>query len=256
MKTPLTASFRVRLFGAFLAAALVPLLICSAMLLQIFRLRMTDAAEAEAGEDLASVVRALDEGYDGFSPAVSALEEDELVLSALKGGGAEDTQVYARLFAATGTVREYAQIDLYDREGVWRYSTRNAPAQRSLPAGWGVLQRAEDGGALAFAACEDVTDAAAPLLQGAKALTGRDGERAGYVVISLSKPPWRRPWPRSCARACWRGRRWRGRRRISCTGWSATNPRGCTWCSSGPRCGGGTPGGCCIQSAPSAPCSA
>ena len=191
MKTPLTASFRVRLFGAFLAAALVPLLICSAMLLQIFRLRMTDAAEAEAGEDLDSVVRALDEGYDGFTAAVSALEGDELVLSALEGGGVEDTQVYARLFAATGAVREYAQIDLYDRVGVWRYSTRNAPAQRSLPAGWGVLQRAEGGGALAFAACEDVTDAAAPLLQGAKALTGRGGERAGYVVISLYQSDFR-----------------------------------------------------------------
>ena len=37
MKRPLAVSFRVRLFGAFLAAALVPLLICSSMLLQIFR---------------------------------------------------------------------------------------------------------------------------------------------------------------------------------------------------------------------------
>lgn len=191
MKKRLNVSFRVRLFGAFLAAALVPLLICSSMLLQIFRLRMTDAAETEAGENLSSVLRALDQGYDSFAAAVSALGRDELVLSALGGGGGEDTQVYARLFAATGDAREYAQFDLYDREGAWRYSTRNAPVQRSLPADWGVLQRAEDGGKLAFAACEDVTDSAAPLLQGAAALTGRDGERAGYVVVSLYQSDFR-----------------------------------------------------------------
>ena len=75
MKRPLAVSFRVRLFGAFLAAALVPLLICSAMLLQIFRLRMTDAAETEAGENLSSVLRALDEGYDSFAAAVSSLKD-------------------------------------------------------------------------------------------------------------------------------------------------------------------------------------
>ena len=191
MKRPLAVSFRVRLFGAFLAAALVPLLICSSMLLQIFRLRMTDAAETEAGENLSSVLRALDEGYDSFAAAVSSLKGDELVLNALGGGGAEDTQVYARLFAATGDAREYAQFDLYDGEGVWRYSTRNAPAQRSLPTRWGPLQRAGSGGELAFAAGEDVTDSAAPLLQGAAALTDRDGERAGYVVVSLYQSDFR-----------------------------------------------------------------
>ena len=48
MRTSMPHSFRRRLFVAFLAVSLVPLLLCSAMLLQIFRLRMTDAAQAEA----------------------------------------------------------------------------------------------------------------------------------------------------------------------------------------------------------------
>ena len=46
MRTSMPHSFRRRLFVAFLAVSLVPLLLCSAMLLQIFRLRMTDAAQA------------------------------------------------------------------------------------------------------------------------------------------------------------------------------------------------------------------
>ena len=44
MRPPRTASFRNRLFAALLAASLIPLLICSAMLLQIFRLRINDQA--------------------------------------------------------------------------------------------------------------------------------------------------------------------------------------------------------------------
>ena len=185
MKKLLSVSFRARLFGAFLVAELVPLLICSAMLLQVFRLRMTGAAEAEARENLGSVLHALDEGYEGFAAAVATLRGDTLVLDALAAGGAEDTQVYAHLFEATGGAREYARFDLYGGDGSWRYSTRTAPDQRGLSADWGPLQKARNGEGLAFTACEDPTDASAPLLQGAAELTGRDGERAGYVVISL-----------------------------------------------------------------------
>ena len=101
MKKRPSLSFRARLFGAFLLASLVPLLICSAMLLQVFRLRMTDAAEAEARAHLDSALHALDEAYGGFVRAADALRGDPLVLSALADRGGADTQVYARLFEAT-----------------------------------------------------------------------------------------------------------------------------------------------------------
>ena len=185
MQRRLTASFRTRLFGALLAAALVPLLICSAMLLQIFRLRMTDTAEEQAQDHLSHALRALDEGYAGFSAAVDALRRDPLVLDALTVGGVEDTRVNAQLFAAAGTARNYARFDLYDGEGNWRYSTRNAPAERRLSLNWGVLYRAEERDALAFTAAGDPTDTGSPLLLGAAVLTDQDGDRGGYVVISL-----------------------------------------------------------------------
>ena len=185
MKKPLTVSFRARLFGAFLAAALVPLLICSAMLLQIFRLRMTDAADEQAQDQLDRALRALDGGYADLSAAVAALQRDPLVLGALTAGGVEDTRVNAQLFAAAGTARNYARFDLYDREGNWRYSTRNAPAEGRLPLNWGVLYQAEERDSLAFTAAGDPTDADSPLLLGAAVLTDQTGGRAGYAVVSL-----------------------------------------------------------------------
>lgn len=186
MRRPLSRSFQVRLFAAFLVASLVPLLICSALLAQIFRLRMTSAANEEARKELEGAMTALDEGYAGLAAACSALQGDPLVLDALTGGAAEDTQVYARLFAATGAARDHARFDLYDREGEWRYSTRSAPAEGTLSTGWGALQRAAEGeDALAFAVCEDVTRGDTPKLQGAVRLTGPDGALAGYLVVSL-----------------------------------------------------------------------
>lgn len=182
-KTP-ALSFRARLFAAFLLASLVPLLICSAMLLQIFRLRMTDAAESEALEHLNSALHALDEAHGGFVRAADALREDPMVLSALSGSSGEDTRVYARLFEATASARDCARFDLYDAQGNWRYSTRNAPAVRTLPVDWGPLHHAREGSGLVFTACEDPEDGGAPLLQGAAALPS-EGSLAGYVVVSL-----------------------------------------------------------------------
>lgn len=185
MRRPVRVSFQIRLFAAFLATALVPLLICSAMLLQIFRLRTADAAAAEAQENLAGVLHALEEGYSGFSSAAAALREDPLVLDALCGGAVADTRVYARFFEAAGSARDYARFDLYDGQGVWRYSTRTAPAERQLSTRWGVLRKAPDTGGMIFSAGEDVSGGTSPLLQGAAVLTDRDGQRAGYVVVSL-----------------------------------------------------------------------
>lgn len=185
MKKAPVLSFRARLFAAFLLASLVPLLICSAMLLQIFRLRMTDAAETEAQAHLNSALHVLDEAHSGFVRAADALRGDPLVVSALAGRAGKDAQVYARLFDATASARDCARFDLYDAQGNWRYSTRNAPAVRALPVDWGPLHHAREGAGLVFTSCEDPMDSGAPLLQGAAALSAADGTPAGYVVVSL-----------------------------------------------------------------------
>ena len=76
MRRLLSASFRNRLFAAFLAASLIPLLLCSALLLQIFRLRMEDRAQGEADGYLDSVGQTLDQACRSFSSAAAALERD------------------------------------------------------------------------------------------------------------------------------------------------------------------------------------
>lgn len=186
MKKLLSGSFRSRLFVAFLAVSLVPLLICSAMLLQAFRLRLMGEAERDAAEYLNGVSQTMDTVWEGVSHATAQLRDDALVLRALAGEGGEDTDVYGKLFDATSDLRAYARFDLYDSQGNWRYSTLTAPLEERLPTNWGVLYAAarEDEG-LTFIACQDVTDTGSPLLQGAAALTDGGGRQVGYLLVSM-----------------------------------------------------------------------
>lgn len=185
MRKLLSRSFRGRLFGAFLVVSLIPLLICSMMLLQIFRLRLTDTARNETKDHLSNVLHTMDTLYDGFFSVDTALQGNPLVAEALLGNDGEDTQVYSQLFSATEGLRSYAQFDLYDLKGNWRYSTQSVSVQRQLPTNWGVLQRATQEKTLTFVKSDDITATDEPLLQGAVLLTGAESDPVGYLVISM-----------------------------------------------------------------------
>ena len=177
-------SFRGRLFCSFLVMSLVPLLVCSAMLLQIFRLRMTSAARQEMTSQLDTISHTLDTAFRSFAQTAELLQGNSVVAQALTGSGEEDTLVYQQLFEAAGQAMGQARFDLYDLEGRWRYSTDLQG--KDLPTGWGALygaQSAREG--LIYRTCEDSADMGMPLLQGAALLYDNTEKPAGYLVVSL-----------------------------------------------------------------------
>ena len=175
-------SFRGQLFRAFLAVSLIPLLICSALLLQIFRLRMTDAVREEMREDLEKAVRTMDGAFSAVEEAASRLRGDLLLAESLteaEGGG---IRAYNALFEATAQARPYARFYLCDGEGTPRYAT--APQETRLSAGWGSLRAAADSGEpLSFSACWD--SGRGTVLQGAAVLRDRQGRQTGYLVVTV-----------------------------------------------------------------------
>ena len=186
MKKFLSSSFRYRLFAAFLAVSLIPLLICSAMLLQIFRLRMTGDAQKEAEEHLERVGLLLDESCQRFLQAAQSVQRDDVLKAAMLGAEEEEMVIYGRLLDATQESRSNARFDLYDREGRWLCSTRSDSAGQDLPTNWGVLRAAEES-TLRFFPPEETSVADEPLLQGAVTLTGDGGERIGYLLVGLCR---------------------------------------------------------------------
>ena len=186
MKKFLSSSFRYRLFAAFLAVSPIPLLICSAMLLQIFRLRMTGDAQKEAEEHLERVGLLLDESCQRFLQAAQSVQRDDVLKAAMLGAEEEEMVIYGRLLDATQESRSNARFDLYDREGRWLCSTRSDSAGQDLPTNWGVLRAAEES-TLRFFPPEETLVADEPLLQGAVTLTGDGGERIGYLLVGLCR---------------------------------------------------------------------
>ena len=186
MKKFLSSSFRYRLFAAFLVVSLIPLLICSAMLLQIFRLRMTGDAQREAEEHLDRVGLLLDESCQRFLQAAQSVQRDDVLKAAMLGAEEEEMVIYGRLLDATQESRSDARFDLYDSQGRWLCSTRSGSAGQDLPTNWGVLRAVEEG-TLRFFPPEETSVADDPLLQGAVPLTGDGGERVGYLLVGLCR---------------------------------------------------------------------
>ena len=79
MKQLRFSSFRQRLNAAFLAVSLVPVLLCSALLLQIFRLRMTADQQQNAEQQLDGACHALFSMQEGLQEAAITLGGSETV---------------------------------------------------------------------------------------------------------------------------------------------------------------------------------
>ena len=179
-------SFRQRLNAAFLLASLVPTLLCSALLLQVFRIRMGSTQTQAAQQQLTAAEGALDRLSQGLQEATQALGRSPWVTAALLGEEGEDASVNNVLFQATDALRSYAVFQLYDISGSCRYSTRSAPSAGSLPTAWGVLYAAAQApGDLVFYPSEDPSSQEAPALRCAALLSDAYGAPAGYLVVDF-----------------------------------------------------------------------
>ena len=107
-------SFRQRLNAAFLLASLVPTLLCSALLLQVFRIRMGSTQTQAAQQQLTAAEGALDWLSQGLQEAAQTLGRSPWVTGALLGEEGENANVNNVLFQATDALRSCAVFQLYD----------------------------------------------------------------------------------------------------------------------------------------------
>lgn len=179
-------SFRNRLFAAMLAASLVPLLLCTAMMVQITRLQMDSKNESDAAEQSRILNQSMDAVSTGLASAVRALESSSTVTDALLRGQADRFQVNTLLFDATESARSFAAFDLYDKDGRCLYTTQGTPSSQPLPTNWGILySAAQKPGIPAYVACEDPADVTQPLLKAAVLLRDTRAQNAGYLVMRM-----------------------------------------------------------------------
>ena len=180
----LKKSFRNRLFAAMLLCSLIPLLICTVLMVQITRLRLDSKTREDGAEQSAALLGSMDFISNALTSAAARLQDTETAIHGLGAGIGNRLQINSLLFDATDTFRNLAVFDLYDSAGQCRYSTRGT-VSADLRTDWGVLYgAAQTPGAPAYYATEDPADTASPLLMGAVQLRAEDGCR-GFLVMRL-----------------------------------------------------------------------
>ena len=184
MKRAFCGTFRNRIFLSMLLLTVIPLILCSVLLIVIFRTRMTESARQEAELLLDATADSLGALYRTTEQVSQSLAKNAFITDELESGGAFRQQVYFALYDATEGLRAHMQFDLYDAEGALRYSTSGRAAQ-SLPTDWGILYAAEaEPDALVLRGTDGTQSNA--ILQAARLLRGSSGETAGYFVGSLT----------------------------------------------------------------------
>ncbi len=171
-------SFRYKLLLSFLLIGVVPLLICTLLMLNIFRVTLAgnarDAAEAELDGAVFSLDSVLSEGV----MILDELIEDGLISSELRQPGASASQsVYDALYTLSSGLRGRADFALYSAGGELLFTTGTGSAG-TMGTHWGLLNAAAGADEAVFVGSDGS-------LLGARALEGSSGP-LGYAVMSLS----------------------------------------------------------------------
>lgn len=159
-------SFHRRLFAGFLLASLLPLLLCSAMLLQIFRLRLDSQLEEESREQLDHVISSLDGLYRGFQQTALALQASPYVAPALSGDSGTALLSIASCTAPPRAAVSAPSSTCMTGTGSGCTPPGSGPVEPVMPTQWGVLYAARQSVGLAFTQVDGGEGNSAPLFRG------------------------------------------------------------------------------------------
>lgn len=181
------ASFKNRILWALLLVALVPLLLCSTLLVGIFTttLERTDATADEALAQELSLK--LSESLAEVRGAMSALAEDSVVQLALTESNSEGwvRNAYYALYEMSAATHDFASFAVYDSEGLLCFSTQETAFAPQLAPDWGILKKVGTVGGTVFQRRQNSSKLRSEACLSGACAVYSEGRRIGYVVCSL-----------------------------------------------------------------------
>ena len=251
------ASFRQKLLTSFLAIGILPLLICTLLMLNIFRLSLTRSAADAAETQLDAMSGELSGLLSDCETVMEKLCAEPAVAAALDRSELDEQRVYSVLYRAAAPVLGGASLSVYGADGRQLYSTSSQPASGSLSPRWGLLAAAADGGvvyrgasskssACIQAACA-VRRGSVPLgyvvadVTAAQLTALFDGQHTATSRLLLLDPFWDqvyasppRRWPPACAASFWPDRPSPTATALMITSSGRSRAPASVWCSSSP----------------------
>lgn len=204
-------SFKRKLLLCFLGVAILPLILTSGFLIELFKAKLERDHEKQDLQQTAVIGESLNTQLSDFAKVAEEISSDEKLISLLQqretalqeetAGGAEaggqeqgefsgdfteQNEIYALLYEATDGMRTKAQFDIYTEQGVCVCSTGAGLVHEDLPVYWGILQTATAHPEEMIIRQErDYTGNTDILLRAAKVIQDDEDNKVGYVVISM-----------------------------------------------------------------------
>lgn len=188
MRDFLNRSFRTKLLVSFLLIGMVPLLLCTVLMLGIFQSSLHRSVADTAQTQLDALCGELDGLLDACAQVMDRLRSSGRVRSALDSGHTDMAQdIYSILYDTASPLLNDAAFSLFDAGGSRLYATASLSGGGCLSVDWGLLKAARRSPDIVYRDVDDFGQGGAgSLLQAACAV--REGERVvGYVVLDLTQ---------------------------------------------------------------------
>lgn len=187
MKKFIKKSFKRELLFSFLVVALVPFVLSSAFLIQMFKIKLASDYRKKDVEQAATIEHMLTGLFQSFDTVTQELCQDEKILTDMSTpGGWNRNVVYSALYEKTAGLRDQAQFDVYSKDGVCQYSTGTGMLHTQLPAYWGILKvaSAHPEEMIIRREKEHLGDSDI-LLRAVRMIKDNEDGCAGFVVVSM-----------------------------------------------------------------------
>lgn len=188
MKQTFRYSFRWRLMVSFLSISLIPLLLCSLMLVQVVNIRANSRTFHELGDYTGKVLNTLDQLSGGLTDVSVEMQNDPNLVSALSGRSVPETAIYNRFFSASNDIRKYCDLYILDCTGKIHYETNSGSLKTAMSTHLGILNRAREAeGRSVFSPLLSGPEGSPAVLQSAVTLTTESGQHIGYLLLEISE---------------------------------------------------------------------
>lgn len=143
----LLRSFNARIFMTVICVAMVPIVLCLALMLPVMISSSEHRQALSAQEQLAQMGAALSESLDGLCRTLDMLTSDEAAVDAATGrsagGAAQERTVYGAMVSAAACAPGLTQLYILSSEGECLHALRGAAPHEPLATDWGALRMAD-----------------------------------------------------------------------------------------------------------------
>ena len=185
MRKWIKKTFHRQLLACFAVVALLPLLFFGVSLIQTMEAKINSDYEKNVTEQAQQMDEVLLEVFQNFETVVENINANSRIVGQINEEDSwSKSKIYLQFYREVADYREYAQFDLYDKNGKCIYTTAQGSARTDLPVYWGILKAVEDSEETLVLRRAEAGDTGILMYAGGK-LLGKEDTLEGYIVISM-----------------------------------------------------------------------